>query len=145
MRNSNKSYTYTRGIPVNNGNETLCQDSSSIPLLTESPLPGRAGVGAGDGGGGGSSSVCGVADYRPDEYSIPAHTDEPVVIKKSGVGRAVSLLTTCYSSSEENEMSLSASTRIEDLVPPCYVHAGNMPRLIKVSFLYFLLSPYSYS
>ncbi|CAG7724464.1 unnamed protein product [Allacma fusca] len=89
------------------------KDSSLAPLMNESPIHGRSGLASGDGGG--------------DE-----HIPEEITTKKtSGVGRAVHLLTTCYSSSDDNEMSLSASTKLEDLVPPCYVHAGNMPRLIK--------------
>lgn len=87
-----------------------------LPLLNESPAHGRLGWTSGDGG----------EEHFPEE--LPPPTKKP-----SGVGRAVYLFTTCYSSSEDNEMSLSASTKIEDLVPPYYVHAGNMHRLIKVS------------
>ncbi|OXA45475.1 hypothetical protein Fcan01_19496, partial [Folsomia candida] len=104
-------------------------DSASIPLLSDRSNPSRSLATTSGGGGGGGT------DY-PIELRADAelHADDPpptAAIKRSGMGRAVSLLTTCYSSSEDNEMSLSASARIDDLVPPCFVHAGNMPRLIK--------------
>jgi hypothetical protein len=113
---------------------------------TDSPgAAGRSDLGAGDGGG----APYGHHEFlRTDEQLVVAHTEllEPVVLvkKSSGVGRAVSLLTTCYSSSDDHEMSLSASARIEDLVPPCYIHAGNMHRLIKVSCLPLLISTFLY-
>lgn len=91
-------------------------------MIGESSGPGKVENASKDGGGGGTGLTV-VEDYLEDT----------VVTKKSGMGRAVSLLTTCYSSTDDNEMSLSASTKIEDLVPPYYVHAGNMHRLIKVS------------
>jgi len=113
----------------------LFQDSSLIPLLGESPGHGRLETGSRDGGGGGGS---GTGQPSVGEEHFP---EEIVAAKKSGMGRAVSLLTTCYSSSDDHEMSLSASTKIEDLVPPYYVHAGNMHRLIKVSQLSPFLHP----
>lgn len=113
-----------------------------IPLINESPGAGKLAQIAADGnggagsGGGGSSScggVCGGGDFRGDDHSM--YAEEIITKKTSGVARAVCLLATCYSSSDKNEMSLSASTKLEDLVPPCYVHAGNIVRLIKVSNL----------
>lgn len=117
------------------------QDSASIPLLSDRSNPSRSLATTSGGGGGGGT------DY-PIELRADAelHADDPpptAAIKRSGMGRAVSLLTTCYSSSEDNEMSLSASARIDDLVPPCFVHAGNMPRLIKVSKKIFKISKFS--
>lgn len=114
-----------------------------IPLLNESPGGGRLvqlsadGDGGAGSGGGGSSSCGGVCggrgDFRGDDHSM--YAEEIITKKTSGVARAVCLLATCYSSSDKNEISLSASTKLEDLVPPCYVHAGNIVRLIKVSNL----------
>jgi len=104
-----------------------------IPLLNECPGPGKSTQATGDGDGGGSSSCGGVCggggELRGDDHSVYA---EEIITKKSGVARAVCLLATCYSSSDKSEMSLSASAKLEDLVPPCYVHAGNIVRLIKV-------------
>lgn len=105
-----------------------------MPLLNENSGGVKLASSSGDGDGGGSSSCGGVCggggEFRGDDHSV--YAEEIITKKTSGVARAVCLLATCYSSADKSEMSLSASTKLEDLVPPCYVHAGNIVRLIKV-------------
>jgi len=116
------------------------QNSSLAALISESSGATRGLKSTGEGG---SCSITG--EEQPIlPYVVVAAPEDMVGKKISGVGRAVSLLTTCYSSSGENEMSLSTSIQIEDLVPPCYIHAGNMQRLIKVSLMHKKLPGFSF-